>query len=60
MVWDTLRICWIDMYLGPPDYFIYDAGKNFSLIEFQREARIMAVNIKEVPVKVHNSINKVE
>ena len=33
-VWDTLRTCWIDTYLGPPDYFVHDAGKNFSSIEF--------------------------
>jgi hypothetical protein len=59
-VWDTLRTCWIDTYLGPPDYFVHDAGKNFSSIEFQREARTMAVDVKEVPVEAHNSIGKVE
>jgi hypothetical protein len=33
-VWDTLRTCWINTYLGPPDYFVHNAGKNFSLIKF--------------------------
>lgn len=59
-VWDTLRTCWIDTYLGPPDYFVHDAGKNFASIEFQTEARTMAVDVKEVPVEAHNSIGKVE
>ena len=51
---------WIDTYLGLPDYFVYDAGKNFSSIEFQKEARTMAVDVKEVPVEAYNSIGKVE
>jgi hypothetical protein len=59
-VWDTLRTCWIDTYLGPPDYFVHNARKNFLSIEFQREARTMAVDVKEVPVEAHNSIGKVE
>ncbi|KHJ30810.1 hypothetical protein EV44_g3573 [Erysiphe necator] len=28
-VWDTLCYAWINTYLGPPDYIITDAGKNF-------------------------------
>ena len=32
--WDTLRLCWIDVYLGPPDYIHHDAGKNFVSKEF--------------------------
>ncbi|KIM93291.1 hypothetical protein OIDMADRAFT_138097 [Oidiodendron maius Zn] len=26
--WDTLRLCWIDTYQGPPDNIVTDAGKN--------------------------------
>jgi hypothetical protein len=29
-VWNTLRTCWIDSYLGPPDIIVYDAGTNFT------------------------------
>jgi hypothetical protein len=58
--WDTLQICWIDTYQGPPDYIIHDAGKNFSSTEFRQHARLMAVQTKEVPVEAHNSIGKVE
>ena len=28
--WDILRRCWIDVYIGPPDLIIHDAGTNFS------------------------------
>ncbi|SLM34773.1 integrase and r domain-containing protein [Lasallia pustulata] len=24
--WDILRLCWIDVYIGPPDYIIHDAA----------------------------------
>ena len=27
IVWDTLRACWIDTYVGPPDMLVHDAGK---------------------------------
>jgi hypothetical protein len=58
--WDTLQICWIDTYQGPPDYIIHDAGKNFASTEFRQHARSMAVQTKEVPVEAHNSVGKVE
>jgi hypothetical protein len=59
-VWDTLYMCWINIYLGPPDYFVYDAGKNFSSIKFQREAYTIVVDVKEVLIKAYNSIGKVK
>jgi hypothetical protein len=27
MVWDILRACWINTYIGLPDLLIYNAGK---------------------------------
>jgi hypothetical protein len=54
--WDTLRICWIDTYLGPLNRLIYDAGKNFVSIEFRQLANSMAIEVKEVLVKAHNSV----
>ena len=38
-VWDALRYCWIDMYVGPPDYIIHDAGKTFVSREFTQKAK---------------------
>ncbi|HEY2455482.1 MAG TPA: hypothetical protein VGI71_23255 [Scandinavium sp.] len=58
--WDTLKLCWIDTYLGPPDYIVHDAGKNFISTEFKRNARSLSIEVKEIPVEAHNSIGKVE
>ena len=58
--WNALRAAWIDTYLGPPDIMISDAGKNFTADEFKANARIMAIQVEEVPVEAHNSIGKVE
>ena len=58
--WDTLRACWIDTYLGPPDMVVHDAGKNFVSTEFKQLANSMAIKIKEVPVEAHNSVGLVE
>lgn len=58
--WDTLRLCWIDVYLGPPDYILHDAGKNFVSREFRQFAISMAITTKNVPVEAHWSIGIVE
>lgn len=58
--WDTLRLCWIDVYQGPPDWIVTDAGTNFHSVEFKQAASSMAISIKEVPIEAHNSVGKVE
>ncbi|KHJ34667.1 hypothetical protein EV44_g3790 [Erysiphe necator] len=37
-VWEKLRMCWIDAYVGPPDTIVTDAGKNFTSKELQYSA----------------------
>lgn len=59
-IWDTLRLCWIDVYLGSPDYIHHDAGKNFVSREFRQLATSLAITIKSVPVEAHWSIGIVE
>jgi hypothetical protein len=58
--WDMLRLCWIDVYLGPPDHILHDAGKNFVSREFRQFATSMAITTKAVPVEAHWSIGIVE
>ncbi|EGY23394.1 uncharacterized protein VDAG_04832 [Verticillium dahliae VdLs.17] len=58
--WDTLRLCWIDVYQGPPDWIVTDAGKNFHSAVFKQSARSMAISVKEMPIEAHNSVGKVE
>jgi hypothetical protein len=58
--WDTLRAIWVDTYAGSPDVIVTNAGKSFVGAEFVANARIMAIEVEEVPVEAHNSIGKVE
>lgn len=58
--WDVLRLCWIDCYLGPPDFIRHDAGKNFVSREFKQFASSMAITTRSVPVEAHWSIGIVE
>jgi hypothetical protein len=60
IAWDTLCICWINTYLGPPDKLIYDAGKNFVFTEFRQLANSIAIKVKEVLIKAYNSVGQVE
>ena len=59
-VWDQLRTCWIDTYLGPPDIISSDAGKQFTSREFKQYAANMGIVIKNIPVEAHHSIGMVE
>lgn len=58
--WDTLRLCWIDVYLGPPDYIHHNAGKNFVSREFCQLATSLGTTTRSVPVEAHWSIGLVE
>jgi hypothetical protein len=59
-VWNTLRTCWIDSYLRPPDIIVYNAGTNFTSQEFQQSAESLAISTKEVPVEAAASMSIVE
>ena len=53
-------MCWIDIYLRPPDIIIYNTGKNFVSKEFKQYAIILKTAIRSVPIKAHNSVKIVE
>lgn len=59
-VWNALRNCWLDVYIGPPDYIVTDAGKNLTSKEFQNNASLVGTTANAVPVEAHWSIGKVE
>ena len=59
-VWEALRFCWIDTYLGPPDLIVHDAGTNFTSQEFRQSASSLGISTKCVPVEAHWSVGKVE
>lgn len=58
--WDMLRLCWIDVYTGPPEVIVHDAGTNFDSAEFRRNAATMAIQLKCVPVETPQSVGLVE
>ncbi|KAI0996514.1 hypothetical protein K3495_g11667 [Podosphaera aphanis] len=58
--WDTLRYCWIDIYSGPPETIIHDAGTYFDSSEFRGNALGMAIKVKCIPVESPQSIGLVE
>ncbi|KAH0425958.1 polyprotein [Colletotrichum camelliae] len=58
--WETFRACWMDVYLGPPDWIVADAGRNFDSTEFKQSARLVGTEVKIVPIEAHNSVGKVE
>lgn len=58
--WDVLRMIWIDTYLGPPDFIVTDAGKNFTSKEFKQNATSIGTIVTTVPVEAHWSIGTVE
>jgi hypothetical protein len=58
--WDTLKLGWIDTYLGPPDQIVVDAGKQFTSKEFSQYINTLGTKIKIMPVEAHNSVGIVE
>ena len=59
-VWEALETCWINTYLGPPDFIITDAGTNFVGTKFKQPVKQLSIEIKEVLIEAYNSISKVE
>jgi hypothetical protein len=48
------------MYIGLLDVIATNASKNFVSKEFVNNAKTIAIKVNKVPVKVYNSISKVE
>ena len=59
-IWKTLRQCWIDTYLGPPEIVTYDASINFDFMEFCAKTKMLGITYHQIPVEAHWSIEKVE
>lgn len=58
--WEMLRLCWIDVYTGPPEVIVHDAGTNFDSVEFRQKAASMMIRTKCVPIEAQYSIVTVE
>lgn len=53
-------MCWIDVYLGPPDVVTHEAGKQIMARVLQVSAEMMNIQTKAVPIKTVNSMSLVE
>jgi hypothetical protein len=58
--WDAIQYIWTDTYLGPPDFIVTDARKNFVSKEFVRLASAAGTITVSVPVEAHWSIGTIE
>ena len=58
--WDTLRACWIDMYLGLLDLIVYDTGTNFTAKEFKQNVYTLYIRTKAVLTEAAQSMGIVE
>ena len=58
--WDILRLCWIDMYTGPSDIIVHDAGTNFDSSEFRHNASSTTIQLKCIPIEAPHSVGLVE
>ena len=59
-MFNAFKLAWINTYLDPPNFIIYNYGINFNFKEF----RILLKSISSIPklvlIKAYHSINKVE
>lgn len=53
-------MCWIDVYLGPPDVLTNDAGYQFKGLVFQANGKLLHIKTKAVPLVSLNSISFVK
>src|SRR6266699_5611205 len=53
-------MCWINIYLGPPNIITHNTGKNFISKEFKQYATILGTATRSVPIKAHNLVGMVE
>ena len=57
---NILKLCWIDIYLGPLDQIIYNVGTNFLSKEFRINIKEFAIQIKEILIEAYQSVGKIE
>jgi hypothetical protein len=55
-----LQAIWIDIYINFPNIIVINAGTNFINLKFVNSAKIIAIEIEEIPVKAHYFIGKIE
>lgn len=50
-VWNAIKLCWIDVYLGPPDVLQVDQGSNFNSSFLQTACATNGIELKTIPTE---------
>jgi hypothetical protein len=50
-IWNTIKLCWIDIYLGPPDILQVDQGRNFNTAFIQTACAMNGIEFQSVPTE---------
>lgn len=59
-VWASIRKCWINVYLGPPDFLRVDQGSNLVSSEFKESAAGLDIVVLDAPVESPSTMSHVE
>lgn len=59
-LWRAIEKCWINTYLGPPEFIKTDAGPNFTGTQFKQRAKQLTIEVITAPTEAHNNIGKIE
>lgn len=59
-LWETLRLCRIDVYLGSPDVIAHNSGKTFMAPASQANADMLHIKTKSILVESANSMTIIE
>jgi hypothetical protein len=50
-IWNAIKLCWIDIYLGPPDILQVDQGRNFNASFIQTACAINGIEFQSIPTE---------
>lgn len=56
ILWQSVRICLIDIYLEPPDFISHNSGENFTASAFQSNADMLHIQTEFIPVESVDSM----
>ena len=60
VVFNAFKLAWIDIYLGLPDFIVYNYGINFNSEKFWILFKFIGSIPKLVPMEAHYLIGKVK
>jgi hypothetical protein len=59
-IWNATKLCWIDIYLGPPDILQVDHGRNFNAAFIQTACAMNGIEFQSIPTEASWRMGVVE